>query len=188
MTNMDRNQAVAICFANLKGSKTKNLLLTARALKYLRNLPEFRSNKAVGGEVGVSGEIVRQFITLLDLPVSVQSRFAGGSLGLEQGRRLWQLARSRATILEDAAAAMAGMTAMETRDLVEYLIRSPSASIEHALAALDAAHTQIAHEYHIDAVLGPDAYASLQAHARRQKIKVNVLVTRVIQGWLERPS
>ena len=37
----DKNEALAICFRNLKGAKNKDLLLTARALKYLRGLPAF---------------------------------------------------------------------------------------------------------------------------------------------------
>ena len=45
---LDKNEALAVCFRNLKGAKAKDLLLTARALKYLRGLPEFRSNRRLG--------------------------------------------------------------------------------------------------------------------------------------------
>ena len=136
---LDKNEALAICFRNLKGSKSKDLLMTARALKYLRGLPEFSSNKRVGDGVGVSGEIVRQFIALLDLPTPVQSHLEQRTLGLEHGRRLRQLQRTRPSIVEEVAEAMVSMTAMEARDLVEYLIRTPNASVQDGLRALEAA-------------------------------------------------
>ncbi len=181
---LDRNEALAICFRNLKGAKAKDLLSTAKALKYLRGFPEFRSNKRLGKEVGVSGEIVRQFIALLDLPTSVQSYLAQGTLGLEQGRRLWQLSRTRPSLVEDAAQAMGSMTAMETRDLVEYLIRTPGASVQEGLKALEAAKPSVSHEYHVDAILDERAYRLLKAQAREQRVRVNDLVSMIIARWV----
>ena len=183
---LDKNEALAICFRNLKGTKTKDLLGTARALRYLRGLPEFPSNKHLGQQVGVSGEIVRQFIALLDLPPSVLSRIANGTLGLEQGRRLWQLRQTRSSIVEDVAEAITPMTAMETRDLVEYLTRTPTASVQDGMEALEAAKSTVLHEYHIDAVLDERAYESLRARARQERIRVNDLVSRIVTQWLGR--
>ena len=125
---LDRAEALTICFRNLKGSKVKDLLLTAQALGYLKGLPEFGSNHRVGEAVGVSGEIVRQFIGLLELPAVVRSYIEQGVLGLEQGRRLGQLNKARSDVVEAAAAAMISMTAMEARDLADYLIREPESS------------------------------------------------------------
>ena len=175
---------MAICFRNLKGSKSKDLLSTARALKYLRSLPKFRSNKSLGEKVGVSREIVRQFIALLDLPLFVQAYLAQGTLGLEQGRRLWQLSRARPSAVEEAAQVMESMTAMETRDLTEYLIRTPTASVQDGLKALEAAKTNVSHEYHIDAILDEGSYRSLVAHAREQRVRINDLVSMIINQWL----
>ena len=83
--SLDRAEALTICFRNLKGLKVKDLLLTAQALQYLKRQPEFGSNQRVGEAVGVSSEIVRQFIGLLDLPAYVQSYLARGRLGLGAG-------------------------------------------------------------------------------------------------------
>ena len=41
------------------------------------------------------------------------------------------------------------MTAMEARDLVEYLIRTPTASVQEGLQALEAAKPETTHEYHV---------------------------------------
>ena len=182
----DKNEAMAVCFRNLKGSKTKDLLLTARALRFLKESSEFRSNKSVGEAFGVSGEIVRQFLLLLDLPQAVQTLLEQGKLGLEQGRRLWQLSRSRPSIVAEAADVMCSMTAMDTRDLVEYLIRTPAASVQDGVKALDAAKPHISSEYHIDAILDEEAYRLLAAHARKKRVSVNDLVSTIVNSWLER--
>ena len=181
---LDETEALAICFRNLKGAKTKDLLSTARALKYLRGLPQFPSNRLVGEQVGVSGEIVRQFIALLELPCSVQSSLGQGTLGLEQGRRLWQLNRTRPLVVEDAAQAMGSMTAMDARNLVEYLIRTPTASVQDGLTALEEARPDISHEYHVDAILDESAFRSLERRARERRVSVNDLVSMVIDRWL----
>ena len=182
---LDKSEALAICFRNLKGSKTKDLLMTAQALQYLRGLPEFGSNKRVGDGVGVSGEIVRQFIALLDLPSSVQTHFEQRTLGLEHGRRLRQLQRTRPSIVEEVAEAMVSMTAMEARDLVEYLVRTPAASVQDGLRALEAAKPEISHEYHVVAILDEEMFKSLEMCARKQRVRVNELVTTIVNSWLE---
>ena len=69
---MDELEADVICFTNLKGSKDKELLKTAEALRYKKNLPGFKSNAKVGQYYGVSGEIVREFLALLELSDEVQ--------------------------------------------------------------------------------------------------------------------
>ena len=182
---LDKSEALAICFRNLKGSKSKDLLQTAHALQYLKELPEFGSNKRVGDSVGVSGEIVRQFVALLDLPSHVQTYFEERTLGLEHGRRLWQLQKTRPSLVDEAAQAMVSMTAMEARDLVEYLVRTPADSVQEGLRALEAAKRQVSHEFHVVAVLDEQAYKSLEARARQQRVSVNELVTTVVSCWLE---
>ena len=183
--SLDRAEALAICFRNLKGSKSKDLLRTAHALNYLKGLPEFKSHQRVGEAVGVSREIVRQFIGLLDLPPSVQPLLEQGLLGLEQGRRLGQLYQTRPDTVEAVAKAMTSMTAMQSRDLVEYLIREPEASVEDSLAALDAAKQIIKNEYHIDTVLDESAYRLLSAHARSRNVRVTDIASTIVNRWLE---
>lgn len=183
-TLSDKNEALATCFRNLKGAKTKDLLLTAQALRYLRELPEFPSNRRLGESLGVSGEIVRQFLALNDLPEAVQSHFAEGALGLEHGRRLWQLHRVRPELVEEAATAMTSLTAMETRDFVEFLLRVPSSSVPEARQALLDAKPRVSHEYHIDAVLDETQYTLLCSHATNKGLSINAIVSQIVSGWL----
>ena len=182
---LDKARALAICFSNLKGSKSKDLLLTARALEHLKELPEFGTNQRVGEAVGVSGETVRQFVGLLELPCTVQSYFEQGMLGLEQGRRLLQIERARPEIVEYAARAMVSITAMEARDLAEHLTRNPMSSVEASVEALEAARKIITKEFHIDTVLDEQAYLSLRAQARKRNVQITDLACTIVNEWLE---
>ena len=183
--NLDKGEALIICFQNLKGAKSKDLLSTARALQYLKALPEFGSNQGVGEAVGVSGEMVRQFLGLLELPSCVQEYLAKGTLGLEHGRRLGQLGKSRPEVVEQAAAAMTDMTAMEGRDLTEYLLRNPTASVEESIEALEAAQQVVKKEFRISTVLDEEQYQLLSSHARRRKMRTPELATAIVTEWLE---
>ena len=180
----DHQSALAVCFGNLKGSKDKDLLLTARALKYLKSLPEFGSNRKVGQQVGVSGEVVRQFISLLDLPPAVHNLIDQKKIGLEQGRRLWELHRNRPLIVEDAAVAMASLTAMQARDLAEYLKRDPVASVDGVVQALADAKPLITEGHLICAFANENEFQSLASHAQSRGIAVNDLVTEITRQWL----
>lgn len=182
---MDRDQALAICFANLKGPKKKDLLATAKALQYIKDLPEYGSNGKVGRAVGVSGEIVREFLTLLRLPEPVQRLFDSSQLKLEHGRRLSQLASRRPDLVTEVARAMTGLTAMDSRHLVEYILKHPNLSVSEAKKRLLASKTVTEREFHVIAILTDEQYRGLAQEARKRKVSVDVLVTSIVQSWLE---
>lgn len=185
-SDWDKAEALVVCFRNLKGPRSKDLLLTARALQYLKNLPEFGSNQSVGDAVGVSGEIVRQFVGLLDLPSCIQDYLSSGALGLEHGRRLGQLSKSRPEILGNAAEAMTKLTAMEARDLCEHLIRNPMSSVDQSLDALAAAKQTVRKEYRISVILDEEPYRLLTSQARERHMRTSELATAMVIEWLER--
>lgn len=182
---MTRDEALAICFANLKGPKDKDFLRTAEALSYLRSLPEYSSNAKVGQAVGVSGEIVREFLTLLRLPPDIQHLFERRQLRLEHGRRLWQLSRRRPELLFRVVEAMKDLNAIDSRHLVEYIFRHPETSVEDAKSAVLDGKTVKRHEYHVIAILPEAEYRALAAHARRRNTATNDLVTQIVLEWLE---
>lgn len=183
---MDSEEALAICFANLKGSKDKDLLGTARALQYLRSLPEYSSNEKLGKAVGVSGETIREFLTLLRLPKEIQSLFEQRQLrSLEHGRRLWQLVRNRPELLQETARAISDMTAWDGRHVVDYILRNPQVSVTEAKRAVMESKTIIEHEFHVVAILSEEEYRLLANEARKRQVAVDVLVTSIVQQWLK---
>ncbi len=182
---MDKQEALAISFANLKGAKSKDLLQTARALQYLKSLPEHRSNAQVAAAVGVSAEIVREFLALLKLPEDIQELFGQNLLKLEHGRRLWQLSRRRPGILGEAAAAMCDMTAMDARHFVEYLLQYPEVPVQEVKRTIIESKTIIEREYHVVALLPEDEYKLLAQRARTRGVSLDRLVSSIVKQWLD---
>jgi hypothetical protein len=183
---VDKEEALAICFANLKGSKDKDLLGTARALQYLRGLHEYSSNEKLGKAVGASGETVREFLTLLKLPKKIQSLFEQRELrSLEQGRRLWQLARNRPELLQETAHAISNITAWDGRHVIDYILRNPQVSAIEAKRAVMESKTIVEHEFHVVAIISEEDYRLLADEARKRRVPVDILVTSIVQEWLK---
>jgi hypothetical protein len=177
-------EALAVCFRNLKGPRKKRLLETARALQTLHEMPKYGSNERVGEAVGVSREMVREFRSLLTLPDSVQRLLEAGSLNLEHGRRLVQLAARRGDLVIPAAVEMQSLRALEARDLAMSLLRPGDASVEDGLRALYDARSTIRKEMHVVVVLTPDEFAKLARNARDRNIGQSELAREVLVDWL----
>ena len=183
---MDEEEAYAVCFTNLKGGKDKNLLMTANALQYLKNLPKYRSNQKVGEAVGVNHETVREFLTLLKLPKPIQDMFEQGLLKrLEQSRRLWQLSRTRPDLLEDVANAISDVGTKDAQQIIEHILRNPGLSVFKAKDAVIKSKTLKEREFHVIALLPEDDYRVLTSEAKKQNIAVDALVTSIVQDWLK---
>jgi hypothetical protein len=182
---MTREEAMAVCFANLKGTRHKDLLKTARALQYLKSLPEYGSNEKVGRAVGVSGEMVREFLVLLRLPEQVQRLLEQRQLTLEQGRRLWQLGRQRPELLQAAADAMTDLSAIEGRHLVDYLLQHPELSVAEAKQRILESKTITEREFHVIAILDEPGYRELQRQSKQRKLAISELVTEIVRNWLQ---
>lgn len=185
---MDRTEALAIAFANLKGSKDKELIKTAQALDFLKKLPEFGSDPSVADEVGVSGEIVREFLKLLDLPSQVQLLLERKELGLEQGRRLWQLKRYRPEIVAEAATAARKLTAHDTRHLIDYLIRHPDISVSHAQKVINESKPAVSHEFRVVVRISEEDYRRLSSQARSLHKSIPTLVHDIVSDWIQTQS
>ena len=158
----------------------------ACALAYLKSLPDHPSNRSVGDAVGVSAETVRQYISILALPVRILEHIEEGRLGLDQGVRLVRTMRSRPEILEDLALAACSMTTMETRDLTEYLLRTPDASVSEGRRALRDARGLVVNEYHVISAIDAEAHRRIDEIATRRGTSVSRLVSEIVADWLGR--
>lgn len=185
MDELNEVAALAVCYDNLKGPRDKDLLGTARALRYLKSLPKYRSNAALAMATGVSGEMVREFLVLLKLPDQIQTHLEHGRLTLDQGRRLWQLGRERADVLQETAEAMIGMKTIDSRSLVDYILRHPEATVSEAKKRVLESKTVVVQEYHVVAIVSEVEYQSLQREADGRGQRVDQLVTEVVRQWIK---
>ena len=178
---MNKEKALAICFAYLKGPKDKPIDQLVLALEHLRSLPEYSTNAKVGEAVGVSAETVREFLSIGKLPEDIRKQVKS----LEHGRRLWQLARQRPSLLDEAAELLPYWQAHDFRHLVDYLVRNPNSTVEEAKHEIISSKTVVQHMFHVIAELEQPDYFALREAANRQQQNINDLVTTIIVDWLK---
>ena len=185
---MDEKEAFATGFANLKGSKDKDIPNTARALKYFRDLNEYSSNEKVGRIFGVSGEIVREFLVFFKLPREIQRLFEEKQLTqLEQLRRLYQLKRNHPETIEslvNATSEISDLKSHDARNVIEYMIKHPDISAKNARGIVLNSKTIRKKEYFVMAHLDGNEYKSLSKEARKNKISETTLVSEIVKKWL----
>ena len=157
---------------------------TARALQRLKGMPAYNTNAKLGEALGVSAEIVREFLTLLDLPQETHALFDTYQLRLEHGRRLWQLRRKRPELVDEASQAMVGLTVMDSRDLVEYILNHSETTVEEAKQTVLASKTIVEREFHVVAILEEINYQALRRVARDRGVPIDELVTEIVNSWI----
>ena len=182
---MDELEADVICFANLKGSKDKELLRTAEALRYKKSLPGFGSNAKVGKYYGVSGEIVREFLALIELPKQIQALIDDGAIGLDVGARLAKAKKIYPRGLNELSKAVTGMTAMDARDVIEHVLKNPNLSIRESKRRILDAKTVVEHEYHVMVVLPEQQFTIIEKEARQRQLSVSAFISSVLGEWLQ---
>lgn len=88
MQKLDEISALQIVFANIRRKKRKeNLVNIAKAFEYL--VKNYGSLKAVAEKVGISAEMIRQFLSVLKLPVEVQELFSKREIDSVDAQRNW---------------------------------------------------------------------------------------------------
>lgn len=178
-------EALAVALSNLKGAHQKDLLRTANALAFLTR--ETGSQTAVAEMVGVSREIVREFLSLLRLPDDVQAMLASGELTtLEQGRRLAQLSRYRPHEVAAAAREMTSLTAHDSRSLTEYLIAHRDVTPAEAKARVFGSKDVVSKEFHVVALLNEAEYRRLVELARQDGQTPDELVSTIVRDVVGR--
>lgn len=182
---MERDQAFAIAFTWLKGPRGKPYITVARALERLRAEPEFRSINTLAQQVGVSGQIVREFLSLLSLPSSVQDMLEAQELTLDKGKNLVRLDHKRPDLTVEVAKRLCSVPYQHARDVVDYLIRNPESSIETAFQRVAESKPKTVDEFNIIATLNREEFVLLEASARRRKISPNRLVTEIVKEWID---
>ena len=173
---MNELEADAICFANLKGQKEKDLLRTAKALRFKKDQPSFGTNASVGRYFGVSGEIVREFLALLVLPDHIQFLIEDGKIGLDTGARLAKVSRDAPGALDDLSESVTDLSALDARDVIEFVLKNPETPASEAMQRVLDAKTVTVDEFHVMVVFSKDEFLRIEDEAKRRRVSVGQLV------------
>lgn len=180
MTKLDEETALSVVFANTKRKKrSADLLTIAKSFEYLVSL--YGSKKAVADKVGLSSEMIREFLITLKLPREIQNLISGRKIDSID------IVREISTVKEPSkqvvvAKAFANSLSKDVRDMKRF-IRHSDLSVQDAKKAILDAKQKGFHIFVMD--FDEDTYQAILKEARIKKIKPVELVRTIIIGWLK---
>jgi hypothetical protein len=172
--------ALAIVFGNTRRKKRyEDLVTIAKAFKYLANL--YGSKKKLSNRIGLSVEMIREFLAVLKLPKEVQE--------LVNTRRIDSIDTVKELIaLQDqskqigVAKAIADLQSKDTRD-IKRLIKKLNMTVEEAKEVVTAEKPKGMHVFVID--FDNEVYRELNRRAKALKTAPVELVRKMITKWLQ---
>lgn len=182
---MTYEEALAICRANVKGSRDKEALRTARALDFLRLQSGKLSNREVGNLVDASGETVRQFLGLLRLPEAIQQLIDEKQLGLDKAHQLGRLRKFPLEMQLAAAEVLVSIKAQQARAFVTNLLATPEPLRAEVLARASAKRTGTEPLIPLVVTLPAERQQSLNQHAHRCGMSAAELAADILGRWLD---
>jgi hypothetical protein len=133
---MDKDTAEALLIANLKGSKRKrsSLLMIAEAVRTLMESKEYKSTIELAKKFEVSRPIIESFDKINDQPNEIKKLIAEGKILLDASTKLCSISDLDKRV--KIARAVAGLTAFDTRYIVDYCKKNPKLSAEECKKAV----------------------------------------------------
>lgn len=183
MKKLDENSALAIVFANTKRKKRKeNLITIAKAFEYLVKL--YDSQKAVASKVGLSTEMIRQFLSVLKLPHEVQMLFINRQIdSVDVAKELLALNDPAKQII--AAKAIADSLSKDVRD-IKRLVKSSNIAVAEAKNIVIKSKPKGLHIFLLD--FDDKTYQAIIKSSKTLKVKPAELLREIIIDWLKQKS
>lgn len=181
---MDIDEAKSILIANLKGSKRKrsSLITIAKATRLL--LRNYRSTKNLAEDFDVSRPIIESFDKINDQPEEIKKLIAEGKILLDASTKLSTI--SDITKRIELANAVAGLTAFDTRYVVDYWKKHPELSAEKCkrIVLNSKSIKKVIHVLVIP--LEAKHYNAFQLAAKAKGLKSEDAARLAIMEWLEK--
>jgi predicted nuclease with TOPRIM domain len=183
---MDKDTAKAILIANFKGSKRKrsSLLTIAEAVRLLLKNGEYKTSKKLAEAFDVSRQIVESFDKMNDQPKEIQKLIAEGKVLIDANTKLASIPDIKKRI--EIAKLVAGLTAFETRDIIDYWKKHPELSPEKCKEVVlkSKTHTQ---EIHLIVVpLETSQFDDFQKVAKSKGVKIDEAARLAIEEWISK--
>jgi hypothetical protein len=180
MKTLDENSALAILFANIRRKKRNADLITiAKACKYLVKL--YGSRQAVAKKVGLSTEMIREFLITLKLPKEIQKLVSARRIdNIDTVREISAIKVPSKQIT--AAKVFVNSLSKDARD-VKRLIKEANAPVKDAKKTILEAKPKGWHIFVMD--FDEETYRAILERAKVMKTKPAELVKEIVANWLK---
>jgi len=182
------NQELANLFLNLKGSKKKrdDWINIAKICKDV--LDNSTNRKTAASKLGVSPELVRSIVSLLDLPLEVQKLIKQRKILLDAAQRINTIKdtnkekekRRRIQVANE----IKGLTSHEQREIIRYAKKFPNSSLKNYKKRVTT--TREIKEIHVAVIsLETVQYKKLEKISKKRKLSVEKLLLEIVEQWLK---
>lgn len=181
MKELDEQTALALLFGNTKRKRrTKDLISIAEACKYLVGV--YGSQRILGEKVGLSSEMVREFLKILTLPQEVQEMIRCRKIdSIDVAYQISMLDTSKKQV--EAAKQVADLQTNDVRD-IRRLITSAGLSANESKKKILESKLRRFHLFIVD--LDDTQYSAIVEQAKKRKANPSDLIKIVVLDWLER--
>ena len=180
---LDEETALSLIFANTKRKKRNIDLMTfAETVGYLVKF--YGSQKAVAEKVGLSTEMIREFLIPLRLPKEVQKLISNRKIdSIDVVREISALNERGKQIT--AAKTFIDSPSKDVRD-IKRLVNAADVSIQDAKKVISDSKPKGLHIFVMD--FDDDMYHSVVKRAKALKIKPAELVRTIVADWLKKSN
>lgn len=180
MKKFDEVSALAIVFGNtMRKNRKEDLVTIARAFEYLVEI--YRSRKAVAEKVGLSVEMVRQFLTVLKLTPEVQKLFLRREIdSVDVAKELVRLKEPRKQIA--LAKKIANIKSKDARD-VKRITVAENILVKDAVRVVLEEKEKKLHLFMLD--FDDGIFQKIRKEARTRKMKPADLVREIVTNYLK---
>ena len=184
MTQIDENSALSILFANTKRKKRDvDLLTLSKNCEYLVNFYN-GSQLTVAEKLGLSKEMIREFLIAKDLPNEIQLLISKRKIdSLDIVKQISEIKDPKNQI--KIAYAVLDLPSKDIRD-IKRLVKSSNIHAEEAKKTIQNEKPKNFHVYLID--IDDNENDIILLEAQKQKMKPAVLVKKIVIEWLNKKS
>jgi hypothetical protein len=181
INSLDEETALSIIFGNTKKKKRNvDLVTLAKTFRYLVNL--YGSQAAAAKKVGLSTEMIREFLSTLKLPTEIQQLISARKIDSVDIVREISSLKDRSNQIA-AANALMSSSSKDVRD-IKRLVAGSSASIEDAKNVVTDLKPKGLHIFVMD--VDDETYRLLLKRSKAMKLKPAEVARDIVSKWLKR--
>ena len=184
---INENQKLANLFLNLKGNKKKrdNWIQIATICKDV--LDKSKDRKEAAKKMGVSTELIRSIVSLLDLPSEIQEMIKNNEILLDAAQRINTIKdknkdKERKRRIE-VAKAISGLASHDQREIIRFAKKFPTSNLkDYKKRVTTKRETK---ELHVAVIaLENEQYEKLEKISKKKKTSLEKLLLEIIDQWL----
>ena len=177
---LQEDKRLAQMFVDLKSRRPKSEDWISIAKKCKEIADSYNSIRIAASTLGVSYNLLRSIISLLDLPVSVQEKIRQKRLGYDTAQRINTIKNAKRQI--EVAGIIESLPQKQQREVIGYARRVPDGDVSRFVGRLTAPTKQ--KQVHVAIIpLAETEYLAVERARKKKGISMERLLGEIVKDW-----